>query len=92
MERANFEIKKSRMTLQVIGLIPRFALSVRVARAEAAGQPTDAIPGADTADDEDTMKGMARLFAEIGEACTVMIASGDLPKLMRLGRGKHVKF
>jgi len=62
--------------VQVIELIPRFALSARVARAEAAGQSTNDIQGADAADDEDTIKGMARLFVEIGEAFTAMIATG----------------
>ena len=62
--------------MQVIGLIPRFAAGSKVAQAEKDGLPTDSIPGADSADDEDIMKGMARLFAEVGEAFTPMIASG----------------
>ena len=69
--------------MQVIGLIPRFAAGSKVAQAEREGRPTDGIPGADSADDEDIMKGMARLFAEIGEAFTPMIASGS-PRLLTL--------
>ena len=52
-----------------------------MAQAEARGLSTDNIPGADEADDEDTMKGMARLFAEIGEAFTSMIALGRISLL-----------
>ena len=62
--------------MQVINLTPRFARSVHIARLEAQGQSVAGVPGADEEDDEDTMKGMARLFAEIGEAYTTMIAQG----------------
>lgn len=62
---------------QVISLTPRFARSAQLARVEAQGQSTAGLPGADEEDDEDTMKGMARLFAEVGEAFTSMIAQGE---------------
>ena len=63
--------------MQVISLTPRFARSSQIARAEAQGQSVAELPG-DGEDDEDTMKGMARLFAEIGEAFTSMIALGEI--------------
>ena len=63
----------------MIGLTPRFARSCQIAQAEAQGLDLDNVPGADEEDDEDTMKGMARLFAEIGEAFTSMIALGMFP-------------
>ena len=77
----------------MIGLTPRFARSCQIAQAEAQGLDTDTIPGGDEEDDEDTMKGMARLFAEIGEAFTSMIALGRFstsPKA-RIWRGLQPK-
>ena len=60
--------------MQVISLTPRFAKSCQVTRAEAQGISA---AGSEDEEDEDTMKGMARLFAEIGEAFTSMIAMGE---------------
>ena len=59
--------------------MPRFAAASRVAQAEHEGKPTDNIPGANEDDDEDMVKGMARLFAELGESFVAMIASGLPP-------------
>ena len=58
----------------MLALLPRFERCVRASQAEASGQ----INGAnnDDTDDEDFVKGCARLFAELGESYTNMIASG----------------
>ena len=59
--------------MQVMSLRGQFAASVQQAQAAQAASPEEA----HTADDDDeTAKGMARLFAEVGESYTDLIASG----------------
>jgi transportin-3 len=62
----------ARIAPTALALRPRFALAARRAAAEAAGRGDggDGDLGADDwDDDEDTAKDMARLFAEVAEAC-----------------------
>lgn len=60
--------------LQVMQLQPRFAAVAQQLRLD---HSTGDLP-----DDEDTAKGMARLFAEIGEAFTDIIAAGERQHLL----------
>lgn len=55
---------------QVFQLQPRFA-------AVAHQQQSQDHSTSELVDDEDTAKGMARLFAEVGEAFTEIIAAGN---------------
>ena len=57
--------------MQVLELLPRFERCVRSSQAEASGKD------AEDTDDEDFAKGAARLFVELGEAYTTMVASGQ---------------
>ena len=63
--------------LQVMELAPRFQHCVNNARAEENGQ-AGASTSEGAVDDEEFAKGAARLFVELGESYTAMIASGDL--------------
>ncbi|CAI5959333.1 unnamed protein product [Closterium sp. NIES-65] len=62
---------------RIMALLPRFSAALKVVQAHQQGQ-TDAEPE----EDEDTMKAMARLFAEIGEAYVDLIASGSPESMM----------
>ncbi|GJP44351.1 hypothetical protein CLOM_g3730 [Closterium sp. NIES-68] len=62
---------------RIMALLPRFSAALKVVQAQQQGQ-TDAEPD----EDEDTMKAMARLFAEIGEAYVDLIASGSPESMM----------
>lgn len=63
--------------MQVLGLRPRFAvLAQREAAERSGGGGTEG--GHEGDDDLETAKGIARLFAEIGEAYTALIATGAL--------------
>jgi len=57
----------------VMGLRPRFSVASRRLQAEHDGKEQDTSDEFD--DDEDTAKGMARLFAEVGEAYIMLVAS-----------------
>lgn len=57
--------------LQVMALRPRF-----VAAAQQAQQAEDGNGGVYDDDDVEAVKGMARLFAELGESYTALIATG----------------
>ncbi|KAK3235077.1 hypothetical protein CYMTET_54701, partial [Cymbomonas tetramitiformis] len=57
----------------VMALIPRFKLSAQATAAQA-GMPGAVEPP--NADDEESAKGMARLFAEVGEAYVGLISTG----------------
>jgi len=59
------------MCLQVMALRPRF-----VAAAQQAQQAEDGNGGVYDEDDVEAVKGMARLFAELGESYTALIATG----------------
>lgn len=61
--------------LQVMALRPRFSIAAQKARAEK-GQGQYTGNAQDVEDDEESVKGMARLFAELGEAYTALIATG----------------
>ena len=61
----------SHCKMQVLELLPRFERCVRSSQAEASGKD------AEDTDDEDFAKGAARLFVELGEAYTTMVASGQ---------------
>jgi transportin-3 len=63
-----------RLVPAVLGLLPRFRACVRGAHAREGGGGEGGEVEDD--DDEETAKGMARLFAEVGEAYTGLIASG----------------
>jgi transportin-3 len=54
-------------------LLPRFVKATQQARAAAQG---DHAADEEEEDDEETAKGMARLFAEVGEAYTSLVATG----------------
>lgn len=58
--------------MQVMELLPQFNRSVQAAQARQEGKGDDN----DDDDDQETTKGIARLFAEVGEAYTTLIASG----------------
>lgn len=62
------------MVLQVMQLLPRFVRASQAAAAQA--HPGD--DGSEEWDDDETAKGMARLFAEVGEAYCGLIATGLL--------------
>uniref|UniRef100_A0A1D2AEU2 Importin N-terminal domain-containing protein n=1 Tax=Auxenochlorella protothecoides TaxID=3075 RepID=A0A1D2AEU2_AUXPR len=64
-----------RIVSRVMALRPRFHVCCAAARAEAGG----GVPGAD--DDSEEAKALARLFAEVGEAYTELIATGT-PQVM----------
>lgn len=72
-------MKESQCTLrmQVLGLRPRFAVLAQREAAERSGGG-GAEGGHEGDDDLETAKGIARLFAEIGEAYTALIATGAL--------------
>lgn len=55
----------------VMGLLPRFQAARKQAVEDAQERPTDA-----PLDDDEAVKGMARLFAELGESFTGLIATG----------------
>ena len=57
--------------LQVMALRPRF-----VAAAQQAQQAEEGNGGGYDEDDVEAVKGMARLFAELGESYTALIATG----------------
>lgn len=63
----------------MLDLAPRFQQCVSSARAEENGH-ANASTSAEDVDDEDFAKGAARLFVELGEAYTAMIASGNIEK------------
>ncbi|KAG6551513.1 hypothetical protein Mapa_006936 [Marchantia paleacea] len=69
---------------RIMALKPRFAAAVKAAVAEKHSQQeigeTNGYDGED--EDEDTMKGMAYLFAEMGESYVDLIASGSNEALM----------
>jgi len=72
MHAANLACWKSMMVcLQVMALRPRF-----VAAAQQAQQAEDGNGGGYDEDDIEAVKGMARLFAELGESYTALIAIG----------------
>lgn len=60
---------------QVMELMPPFARSMQAAQARHEGKEDDT----DEEEDEDMTKGIARLFAEVGEAYITLIASGTNP-------------
>ena len=62
----------------------QFASAVQSAQAAKAANPDD--PHAAEEDDE-TSKGMARLFVEVGEAYTNLIASGRRPGVVNGSKG-----
>lgn len=62
---------------QVLGLRPRFAVLAQREAAERSGGGGEG--GHEGDDDLETAKGVARLFAEIGEAYTALIATGARP-------------
>lgn len=59
-----------------MGLRQRFAVAARNAQAEKDQQQPVENGHQEEGDDEDSVKGMARLFAELGEAYTELIATG----------------
>ena len=61
-----------------MGLRPRFAAAAQRAQAEKEQRqiPDNGQQEEEEEDDEDSVKGMARLFAELGEAYTGLIATG----------------
>jgi transportin-3 len=61
----------------VLSLRPRFAAAAARARGEAPSTPAAASPSFE--DDDDTARGMARLFAEVGEAYVGLIAGAATP-------------
>lgn len=63
--------KTIRVFLQVMALRPRF-----VAAAQQAQQAEEGNGGVYDDDDVEAVKGMARLFAELGESYTALIATG----------------
>ncbi len=64
--------------LQVMSLRSRFLVMSRRADAERSGKDVPDAEGAEFDDSEDTAKGMARLFAEVGECYVGLIAAGTL--------------
>lgn len=59
-----------------MALLPRFLVASQRARAELENKdPPPGVTGAFD-DDDETAKGMARLFAEVGEAYVAIIAEG----------------
>ena len=60
----------------MLELLPRFSACVHTACAHAEGREACGGAASDEEEDEETAKGMARLFAEVGEAYTGLIASG----------------
>jgi hypothetical protein len=62
---------------QVLALHPRFVVVSQRAAALANSSDEHEAEAAALDDDEDTAKGLARLFAELGEAYTPIIATGD---------------
>ena len=65
-----------KLIAQVLDLAPRFERCVINARAEENGHAEVSTSTENGVDDEDFAKGTARLFVELGEAYTAMIASG----------------
>ncbi|KAH9299652.1 hypothetical protein KI387_031334, partial [Taxus chinensis] len=63
------------LVTHVMGLRPRFAASLKSAQAESGLDQTNM-------EDEETVKGMARLFAEMGDAYAEMIATGSQESMM----------
>lgn len=57
--------------VQVMALRPRFAAAARQAQAQTGGA------GGYDEDDIEAVKSMARLFAELGESYTALIATGE---------------
>lgn len=62
---------------QVMSLRPRFHVCIQRAIAERDSAEDSVTAGVELWDGEEEAKGMARLFAEVGEAYTDLIASGD---------------
>ena len=60
--------------IQVMALRPRFRAAAQQAQQEQQNPGSSAY----TADDVEAVKGMARLFAELGESYTALIATGQL--------------
>lgn len=58
-----------------MALRPRFSAAAQKAQAEKEQQQYNGDAGG-VEDDEESVKGMARLFAELGEAYTALIATG----------------
>ena len=61
---------------QVLALRPRFRAALQRAQAEAQNLDAPQIAPGDFEDDDETVKGMARIFAELAEAYTPLIAIG----------------
>ncbi|KAK9830032.1 hypothetical protein WJX72_009312 [[Myrmecia] bisecta] len=66
---------------RVLALRPRFAVAAQRAQAIKDGKDEDAVEHGNFDDDDDTAKGMARVFAEVGEAYTALIATGSMEAL-----------
>jgi hypothetical protein len=64
------------VAVQVLALHPRFVVVMQRAVAIANGTDEQETEAAVLDDDEDTAKGLARLFAELGEAYTPLIVRG----------------